>query len=59
MRIFAPSYRRNYRSVGIIAPRGVLAKCARYPTRRCVIELRNDLTLIEYLSEYGRAFASS
>lgn len=37
-------------TVRIIAPRGVLAKCARYlRLRRCIIEQRNDLTLIECL----------
>jgi len=41
-------------TVRIIAPRGVFAKCARYPTRRCVIEQRNDLTLIECLRIWSR-----
>lgn len=41
-------------TVRIIAPRGVLAKCARYPTRRRVIEQRNDLTLIECLRIWSR-----
>lgn len=41
-------------TVRIIAPRGVLAKCARYLTRRCVIEQRNDLTLIECLRIWSR-----
>lgn len=49
MRTWAPSNCQNYRT-----PRCTRAKCARYPTRRCVIEQRNDLTLIECLRIWSR-----
>lgn len=41
-------------TVRIIAPRGVLAKYARYSTGHCIIEQGNDLTLIECLRIWSR-----